>query len=41
MVGARVPLEAVEAMSKAVKAGFYLTPFHLIRDACIRKIDWR
>ena len=33
MVGARVPLETVEAISKAVKAGFYLTPFHLNRRA--------
>ena len=33
MVGARVPLETVEAISKAVKEDFYLTPFHLNRSA--------
>jgi hypothetical protein len=41
MVGARVPLEAVEGISKAVKEDFHLTPFHLTRNARVRKIDWR
>ena len=38
MVGARVPLEMVEEISKAVENGYYLTPSHFIKKAIEREL---
>ncbi len=39
MVGARVRLETVEEISKAVEKGYYLTTSDLIRNAIERELD--
>jgi len=39
MVGARVTLDTVEEISKAIEEGYYLTPSHLIRNAIEREIN--
>ena len=39
MVGARVPLDTVEEISKAIEEGYYLTPSHLIRKAIELELD--
>ncbi len=39
MVGARVDLDTVEEISKAVEKGFYLTPSHLIKKAIERELE--
>ncbi len=38
MVGARVDLDTVKEISKAVENGYYLTPSHLIKKAIEREL---
>ena len=38
MVGARVDLDTVEKISKAVENGYYLTPSHFIKKAIEREL---
>jgi len=39
MVGARVDLDAVEEISKAVESGYYLTLSHFIKKAIERELE--